>query len=694
LVSGQSVWRRCEASKIAILNDASEYFGALRATLLLAEHQVHIIGWDIHSETPLVGPSGRADDGFPVALGPFLAALLESKPTLRINILIWDYVALYAVEREWDSAGKFTAGGSGRIRFQRDSSLPLGSAQHQKIVVIDNTVAFSGGLDLTIRRWDTCEHLFDHPLRRDPDRKPYPPFHDVQCMVEGAPAAALGEIADARWAAAGCPLERWEPIESHRWPASVPIGARNISTGIARTELRTAASDAVDEVARLFLSSINVANRFIYIENQFTSAPEIAEALARRMVDVPSLHILVVAPEAHSSWLESQAMQSGRGGFVRPFVSANVTDRLRILYPRSYGIESSSAVMVHSKIMIVDDDFLRVGSANLNNRSMGADTECDLAFEVGCEDHRQFIRRLRRQLIGHFCGLDENTIADNEHDLLGFIDRHAASDASKKLLPIDMNGALVRAITDVIQPIADPKRPLNLQRAARRMWNPRTVLAVAGTLSSLIGIALAWQFTQLSDYTDVGYMSSLLSRYSQSPFAPVFAIAAFVLGGLVAFPVIALIAATAAALGPWIGGLSATAGVLLSSMLLFLIGRVLGQKRLQSLLGVRAMRVQSHIIGQGVVAVAMIRMVPIAPFSLVNLLAGASQLRLPDFLIGTILGMAPGIVTMAALGSQIAELARNASWSNGLWLGVTILLWIAACLAVQFVVTWWSGRRS
>jgi len=106
------------------------------------------------------------------------------------------------------------------------------------------------------------------------------------------------------------------------------------------------------------------------------------------------------------------------------------------------------------------------------------------------------------------------------------------------------------------------------------------------------------------------------------------------------------------------------------------------------------LRVQRRIIGQGVVAVAMIRMVPIAPFSLVNLLAGASELRLRDFLIGTILGMAPGIITMAALGSQIAELARNASWSNVLWFGLTILLWITACLAVQFVVTWWSARRS
>jgi uncharacterized membrane protein YdjX (TVP38/TMEM64 family) len=166
------------------------------------------------------------------------------------------------------------------------------------------------------------------------------------------------------------------------------------------------------------------------------------------------------------------------------------------------------------------------------------------------------------------------------------------------------------------------------------------------------------------------------------------------LGGLVAFPVIVLIAATAAALGPWIGGLSATAGVLLSSLLLFMIGRFLGHKRLQSLLGRRALRVQRHIIGQGMVAVAMIRMVPIAPFSLVNLLAGASQLRLRDFLIGTILGMAPGIITMAALGSQIADFAKNASWSNALLLGLTIVLWIAVCLAVQFVVTWWSGRRS
>jgi phospholipase D1/2 len=688
------VWRRCEASRVAVLNDAAEYFAALRATLLLAERQVHIIGWDIHSETELVGPSGRVDDGLPIRLGPFLAALLELKPALQINILSWDFSALYAAEREWNSAAKFSMASRGRIRFCLDSSLPLGSAQHQKIIVIDHAVAFTGGLDLTIRRWDTSEHLACHPLRRDPHGRPFSPFHDVQCMVDGEAAAALGQIATARWTAAGCPLQPCERVEGDRWPASVPAGARRIPCGIARTEVRTVVSNGIDEVARLFEASINAARRFIYIENQFTSAPEIAQVMAQRMVDVPSLQVLIVTPKAHSSWLESQAMQGGRGGFIGPFVSAGVTDRLRVLYPRSTAGKISSAVMVHSKVMIVDDGFLRVGSANINNRSMGADAECDIAFEAASEEHRDFIRGQRRRLIGHFCGLDADIIADNEDDLLGFIDRHAASGACRTLQPIDPDRVPLRAVTDIIQPIADPKRPLNLENTARRMWTRRTVLAVAGIVLSLIALALAWQYTRLSGYTEIGYVASVISRHAQSDYAPLFAVAAFVLGGLVAFPVIVLIAATAAALGPWIGGLSATAGVLASSLLLFMIGRFLGHRRLQSLLGARASRVQRHIIGQGVVAVAMIRMVPIAPFSLVNLLAGASKLRLGDFLIGTVLGMAPGIITMAALGSQIADFAVNASWQSAVLLGLTIMLWIAVCLAVQFVVTWWSGRRS
>ena len=190
---------------------------------------------------------------------------------------------------------------------------------------------------------------------------------------------------------------------------------------------------------------------------------------------------------------------------------------------------------------------------------------------------------------------------------------------------------------------------------------------MVGLVAALAGLALAWQYTSLNDFANVGFVSSVIAQRSE--FAPLLAIAAFVVGGLVVFPVLVLIAATAAALGPWMGFVSAATGVLLSALLLFVIGRVLGHVRLQRLLGRRASRIQSRIVGKGVVAVAMIRMVPIAPFSIVNVAAGASKLSLRDFMLGTVLGMAPGIAAMAALGAQIADLARNASWTNALLLG-------------------------
>jgi phospholipase D1/2 len=693
LIPGDTVWKRCKAGRLAILNDAAAYFATLREALLLATSQVYVIGWDIHSLTRLVGPSGHAEDGYPDELGAFLKALVKAKSELRINILSWDFPALYAAEREWNSAAKFTADAPDRLRFCFDSSLPLGSAQHQKIVVIDGVLAFSGGLDLTIRRWDTSAHEAHHPLRTDPDGKPYPPFHDVQCMVDGEAAAALTEVAENRWRDAGCTVERTASVRGERWPASAPVQCRAITVGIARTEIADASHGGVNEVSRLFEASINAADRFIYIENQFTSASDIAGLLAQRMLDVPQLRVLIVTPKMHSSWFESQAMQSGRGGFVARFVAAGVVDRVRFLYPSTRDADGTAAVMVHSKVMIIDDRFLRIGSANLNNRSMGADTECDLAFEATSGAHRDYIARLRRQLIGHFCGVDESEIESNEADLFGFLDRLPDAGGVKSLQPIDP-AATAGSMATVVQPVADPREPLHLDRAANRMWTARTVLAVSGLAAALVGLALAWQYTSLRDFTDIGFVSSVISQPARSQFAPLLAIAAFVVGGLVVFPVLVLIAATAAALGPWMGFASAAIGVLISSAVLFGIGRVLGHARLQRLLGRRSSRIQNRIIGKGIVAVAMIRMVPIAPFSIVNVVAGASKLSLRDFLLGTALGMLPGIAVMAALGAQIADLAKHASLWNAVLLGLAILGWIALCLVVQFLVTWMAGRRT
>ncbi|RZN08079.1 phospholipase [Bradyrhizobium genosp. SA-3] len=677
---------------MTVLNDAAAFFAALREALLEAQEQVYIIGWDIHSETRLVGASGRADDGLPEQLGPLLRALVQRRPTLRIDILVWDFVSFYASEREWNSAAKFTAETSGRVRFCLDCTLPFGSAQHQKMVCIDGSLAFVGGLDLTIRRWDTSDHRADHPLRCDPEGKPYPPFHDVQCMVDGDAAAWLFDLAEERWRASGQQTHHRRRLGNMRWPANVPVEAEHLPVGIARTEVVCPAGSTIKEVERSLTAAIRSATSFVYIENQFTSATKIARELAQQMLRVPSLRVLVVTPKLHSSWLESQAMQNGRGAFIDCFSEAGVADRIRFVYPISRSGDTEAAVMVHSKLMIVDNRILRVGSANLNNRSMGADSECDLIFEAASDQHRNFIASVRRRLIAHFGGLDELTITQNEDRLFALLDDVSRADGAKTLREVG-SSVLTSALATMVQPVADPERPLHLERAASRMWSTKTLVGIASITVALLGLTMAWSYTPLSDFADAPHISALLSAYSQSIWGPLFAIAAFVVGGLVVFPVLVLIAATAAALGSWLGFITAMAGVLLSAFILFAIGRVLGRQRLQQLLGRRAARIQERVVGKGILAVVVIRMIPIAPFSVVNVVAGASTLPLRDFMVGTLLGMMPGILAMAVLGAQIADLARNASWSNILLLALAFLGWLGICAGAQFVATWLAGRR-
>lgn len=692
LIPGDTVWRRCKARRVAVLNDAAAYSAALREALRDAQEIVYIVGWDIHSETRLVGASGQADDGLPDQLGPFLRALAQRRPALRINILVWDFVSFYASEREWNSAAKFTADTDGRVQFVLDSTLPFGSAQHQKIVCIDGSLAFVGGLDLTIRRWDTSEHCADLALRCDPQGKPYPPFHDVQCLVDGDAAASVFELAEARWRAAGQQThDRRAPMRL-RWPSRVPVEAEQMPVGIARTEVICPAGSTIREVERSLIAAIRSATSFIYIENQFTSATGIADVLAQQMQLVPSLRVLVVAPKLHSSWLESQAMQNGRGAFIDRFSEAGVADRIRFVYPVSRDGETEAAVMVHSKLMVVDDQILRIGSANLNNRSMGADSECDLIFEAASDDHRKFIASVRRRLIAHFCGLDERSVTENDDHLFALLDEMSKAEGTKTLRDVEAS-VPTSTLASMVQPVADPEHPLHLERAASRMWSTKTVIGIVSIAVALLGLAMAWSYTSLSGFADAGRISTLLSSYSHSVWGPLLVIAAFVVGGLVVFPVLVLIAATAAALGPWLGFATATAGVLLSAFILFVVGRVLGRQRLQQLLGRRAARIQDRVVGKGVLAVVVIRMIPIAPFSVVNVVAGASTLPLRDFLVGTALGMAPGILAMAVLGAQIADVARNASWSSMLLLVLAFLGWLGICAGAQFVATWLAGRR-
>jgi uncharacterized membrane protein YdjX (TVP38/TMEM64 family) len=169
-------------------------------------------------------------------------------------------------------------------------------------------------------------------------------------------------------------------------------------------------------------------------------------------------------------------------------------------------------------------------------------------------------------------------------------------------------------------------------------------------------------------------------------------VALFVIGGLVAFPVLILIAATAATFGPWLGFAYALAGVIASALVTYAIGLRFGQATLRRLIGERLERIRQRIVRRGVFAIAAIRLVPVAPFTIVNLVAGASAIRLADYVAGTLLGMLPGLIALSALGHQLVRIVTSPTPAEAGLLGLAVAGWLAVTFGVQALIGKFQGR--
>lgn len=689
----RNVWQVARASRAAILVDGAAYFRAVRESMARAKRSIFIVGWDIDSRTRLVGESGRADDGLPETLAEFLSELVTRKPDLVVHLLLWDFSMLYALEREVFPALALNWNTPDQVRFCLDNQAPLGCSQHQKIVVVDDSVAFSGGLDLTIRRWDTPSHDFDNPLRVDPAGTAYSPFHDVQAVVQGAPAHALASLVRRRWRQADCSEPVRGDVASDCWPPSVTPDFANVDVGIARTEPACAGKPSIREVERLFVDTIASAERAIYMENQFLTSEKIARAIALRMQSTRALEVVIVAPETPESWIETHTMRNGRIRFRQILEEAGVWQRVRLVAPLVVRAGESVSTMVHSKVTIIDDRLLRIGSANLNNRSMGADSECDLIFDAGTAAHRDAILRIRNALLGEHCGATSAEVGAaiaESGSILAVVD--SLHKDGHRLQPIDDGAPDPEEFAAYMESLADPERPW--RRRPLFTWvgqGLRVVTSLPAAKFTLIGLlllalTLSWYYSPLADYARPSSVQAALADVRSSYWAPAVAIGAFLLGGAIAFPLTILILATTATFGPWLGLLYATVGAMLSAIAMYAAGAWLGRDSLRNFLGERLNQIRKRVVRQGVVAIAAIRLVPVAPFTIVNLVAGASGIGLREYTAGTLLGLAPGLMAMAFFGPLIMRTFSSPSLSQIVLLLGAVIAWIALAFAVQAVV--------
>jgi phosphatidylserine/phosphatidylglycerophosphate/cardiolipin synthase-like enzyme/uncharacterized membrane protein YdjX (TVP38/TMEM64 family) len=697
LQENDTCWRLVGCRRAKVLIDGADYFLALRRALLNARRSIFIVGWDIDSRTAMVGPDGRTDeeDDLPVTLGAFLTELVRRRPALKIHLLLWDYSVLYALEREPLPAVKLDWTTPPQISVCLDDVLPIGACHHQKVVVVDDALAFSGGLDLTIRRWDTSEHVLGNPQRSDPRGAVYRPFHDVQMMVDGEAALALGELVRQRWQRAACETPDRPRAEGDLWPAGFAPDFTDTRVGIARTFPAYDGQPEVREIERLFLRAIAAAERRLYIENQFLTAESLCQALIARLQERPDLEVLIVAPNVHHTWLEEHSMNAGRRRFIECLAQAGVDRQVKLVFPAVPDDDTGEGVMVHAKVMIVDDRLLRIGSANLNNRSMGTDSECDLALEAADSREAAAIAGLRHRLLAEHLGRELEEIADmaeSEGSLFAVVERCA--EGKRCLRPIDLSGAPLHELSRTVGQLADPERPIETPVFVGDMFGGRQdkqpvsrfVKLAAAALLVLALVAL-WRFTPLSGLTDPGILKEILQSLGGGFWLPAVVIAAYLLGGLVVFPVTVLIAVTGMVFAPLPAFGYALVGSLLSASLTYFIGRQAGTQPLRNLLGTRVNRVSRALARRGVLSVAALRMLPIAPFTFVNLAAGAIQVKFFDYIAGTALGLTPGILVITLLGNQLGRVLSDPKPMELLLFGLFIVAWLATSLGLQALAT-------
>ena len=456
VVPGRNCWRISRAEQATVIVDAADYYRHIARAMECAERRILIVGWDFDTRIVLEpDEQGRGE-----RLGPFFLRLAGEVPDREIDVLKWNFGALKQFVRPAAVWWLLKWWRTKRIEMRFDSAHPPGCSHHQKIVVIDDQLAACGGIDISTHRWDESVHADGDPRRTNPDGKPYCPWHDATMFLRGPVARDLGQLGNERWEnATGRPLPEIDPGDDD-WPRELPTMFDNVDIAISRTRAAYRGCEKVREIEALTLDMIGAARRFIYCENQYFTSAKVAAAIAARMEEPDPPEVVLVMPRTAEGWLEQAAMDAARLKLMAAIGHKDPGNRFRIYVPVT---EGGTDIYVHAKLMIVDDRLLRVGSANLNNRSMGLDSECDLVLDTALPANRDAgpeIAGLRHRLLGEHLDCSPKAFATAEGELGSMVDAIESLRGSGKtleLLTMESLGATKQFIAD--NELLDPESP-------------------------------------------------------------------------------------------------------------------------------------------------------------------------------------------------------------------------------------------
>jgi phosphatidylserine/phosphatidylglycerophosphate/cardiolipin synthase-like enzyme/uncharacterized membrane protein YdjX (TVP38/TMEM64 family) len=681
--------------------DAEVYFTAFAHAGLRALSSSSIDGWDFHSRTKL--HHGIAD--VPELLGDFLNFLVRRRRGLEVRVLLWDYPMIFSKGRELSPIYGFGWRPHRRVKVRYDDHYPIGASQHQKIVVIDGELAFCGGLDLTRGRWDTCEHKPGDERRINVgESEGYPPFHDTMIAVDADAAGAFDDIARQRWWRAtgrhlpedGVRPRPWRrkrrDVRFDPWPTQVlHVAVEDVDVAVARTVAPVGDEAPIREVEALHADLIRAARHSIYIENQYFTSNTLGEALAERLREPDGPEIIAVLRLSTQGWLEAPTMGTLRTLLLKKLREADAHGRFRAYYPNIPGLPEGHCCDLHSKLMIVDDEALLIGSANFCNRSMGLDTECSAAIEAaGHAKVRAAIRHYRNRLLAEHLSVTPETV-DTAHLETGSIHRtiERLEREGRTLKPFVRLDEPSEAMIAIASSIADPEKPVGLDVLIHQFGpDPSNAPTRWGKLLAVAGILLAfaalWRYTPLSGLANADHVVYWAQRFAHNRWAPFAVMAAYTPACVVLFPrpIITLFAVVA--FGAAAGFVYAFLGIMMAALLTYGVGRGMGRATVRRIAGRRLNRLSSVMRERGVLAMTAVRLVPLAPFSVVNVVAGAIHVKPWHFALGTAIGILPGTLVATVFGDQLAAGLKDPRSIN---------IWLILAAAVVLGLATWLVRR-
>jgi phosphatidylserine/phosphatidylglycerophosphate/cardiolipin synthase-like enzyme len=475
---GRNCWTADAAvTASGLLVDADDYYAAFYEAAVRARKYLLIAGWRFNSTVRLLRGAAAERAGGEAQFLPFLNGLCAANPDLHVYLLAWDFSINYALEWELFQERKFDHDAHPRMHFLFDSNHAVGASHHQKFVVADGRLAFVGGLDFCADDWDDRRHLADQPLRAEPDGHTHGPYHDIQTYLVGAAAVEVAAYFRRRWHdAGGGDLDLPSPPPGPPPAVKPSVVVRGNRIALSRNQPATlAVPETCHEIKHLYLDAIAAADELVYMENQYFSSQAVYQALLDRLGarDRSTLDVVLVLPKQLPSWVEAAAMETPRAVMIEGLREAaqRHDHRLGIYYTAATGDDGQEVpVLIHSKVLLVDDRFLTVGSANASNRSMGLDSELNVSWEAtGPGDGAlvRSIRRVRQSLLAEHAGLcgraDLRRSLRQRRGLVETLDRLASGNHSR-LRPLTRETLFEdRAWLKALEALGfsfDPKKPM------------------------------------------------------------------------------------------------------------------------------------------------------------------------------------------------------------------------------------------